>query len=227
MTWPDNTPSWLKQAYGVITAGVNNNMSTAELIDSLRPYAEASPEGWGPSGVTIVSQLRGMAAAIRQARSAVSAAGMQGSLEASHIALAPWSRGALERSAAPQYDIRVNVSYANPASPLAGAGEPGALQRWVTVHFSSLPSRLDILAGQSSAAAHESGSVAGEITDVLDIEILEVLCRCTVSIAHSRSYHATTRLARWVNSTITLPVVTRAISLSPAFLRPPLTLKGS
>ena len=174
MAWPEGTPAWLKRAYGVVQAGVNINMSTADLIDSLRPYAEAAPGGFGPKGAAIVSQVRAMAARMREAREAVNRAGLTGPLQAGHVALAPWARDNLQRSLVPGYQVRALVSYANPAAQLSAEGEPDTLQRWVTARFESLPTTLGTLTGYVANAIDESGSLDEPIDTVDEMEIIEV-----------------------------------------------------
>jgi hypothetical protein len=172
VAWPEGIPAWLKNQWGVLSGQVSARATTAELINSLRPYAEAAPEGWGPRGVIYVSQLRSMAVAIRTSSEAITRDGMTGTILAEHISEAPWARSLIQQSLAPRFMIRALVSHANPEALAGVAGVPEQLQQWVTHYPSSLPGTLDELVQQIIAQNAESGSIPVPVIAVNQIEIL-------------------------------------------------------
>lgn len=172
MPWPEGIPAWLKNQWGVLAGQVSARATTAQLIDALRPYAQASPQGWGPRGVIYVSQLRSIATAIRSASEAITKSGMTGTIDRSMISEAPWSRSELQQSLAPRYMVRALVSSANPE---AIAGLPGAAaesEQWVTHYASSLPGTLDELVEQVIQQSGASGSPPTPVTGVSKVEII-------------------------------------------------------
>lgn len=172
MAWPEGTPAWLKNQWGVISGQVSARATTAQLIDSLRPYAAASPEGWGPRGVIQISQLRSQAVAIRSASEQITRQAMTGTIEARHIAEAPWARSPVQQQLAPRFMIRALVSSANPEAIAGVAGVPAELQQWITHFASSLPGTLEQLVAQITARAGETGSPPAPVTAVSSVEIL-------------------------------------------------------
>lgn len=172
MPWPDGIPSWLKNQWGVLSGQVSARASTAQLIASLRPYAQAAPEGWGPRGVIYVSQLRSVAVAIRTAADAITRDGMTGTILAEHISEAPWSRSQLQQQLAPRFMIRALVGHANPEAVAGVAGVPAQLESWITHYASSLPGTLDELVQQITAYSSESGSPPTPVTSVNRIELM-------------------------------------------------------
>ena len=172
MPWPDGIPNWLKNQWGVLSGGVGMKLTTAQLIDSLRPYASAAPGGWGPRGVIYVQQLRSMAASIRNAADAVSKQGMTGTISQEHIADAPWSRSPAQQQLADRYMIRAHVTYTNPEFL---AGVPGAapeLEDWISHFTGRLPATLEQLAEQITGEARAVGSPPTPVTGINRIEII-------------------------------------------------------
>src|SRR5215469_8148468 len=110
MPWPQGIPAWLKNQWGIISGQVSARATTAQLIDSLRAYAAASPAGWGPRGVIYVTQLRSIAVAIRAAADQVTRDGFSGTILAHHISEAPWARSPIQQSLAPRFIIRALVT---------------------------------------------------------------------------------------------------------------------
>ncbi len=172
MPWPAGIPAWLKNQWGVLAGQVSARASTSELINSLRPYANASPVGWGPRGVIYVSQLRGIASKIRAAADQITKDGMTGTILARHIAESPWSRSPLQQSLAPRFMIRALVSSANPEAIAGVAGVPAQLDQWITHYTSSLPGTLEDLVEQITQQAGDVGSPPAPVTAVSRIEIL-------------------------------------------------------
>jgi hypothetical protein len=170
--WPEGIPAWLKNQWGVLSGQVSARATTAQLIDSLRPYAAAASEGWGRRGVLYVSQLRSIAVAIRSASEAITRDGMTGSILAEHIADAPWGRSAIQQSLAPRFMIRALVSSANPESLAGVAGVPQSLQQWVTHYTDALPGTLDELVQRIIQQTSESGSPPAPVTALSALEIL-------------------------------------------------------
>ena len=172
MPWPEGIPNWLKNQWGVISGGVAGRLSTAQLIDSLRPYAAAAPGGWGPRGVIYVQQLRSQAASIRNAADAVQKTGITGTIAQEHIADAPWSRSPAQQQLAERYLIRFNASYPNPEFM---AGVPGAepeLSDWFSSFAHRLPATLEQLAEQVIAEARAVGSPPTPVTAINRMEII-------------------------------------------------------
>jgi hypothetical protein len=172
MPWPDGIPSWLKNWWGVLQTAVNEKLTTAQLIDSLRPYAAAAPGGWGPKGVIYVSQLRSIAVAIRNSSEAISRDGMTGTVLAEHIAEAPWSRSLIQQQLAPRFMIRALVSSANPEAVAGVAGVPADIEQWITHYTGSLPGTLDEIVEQVIQRAADTGSPPAPVTAVSRMEIL-------------------------------------------------------
>lgn len=172
MPFPEGMPAWLRNQWGVISGQVSARATTAQLINSLRPYAAASPEGWGPRGVIYVQQLRSAAVAIRTASEAIARDGMTGTILAEHISEAPWSRNALQQQLAPRFMIRSLVSSVNPEVLAGVAGVPEQLQQWVTHYATSLPGTLDDLVAQVTAQASETGSPPLPVTGISRMEII-------------------------------------------------------
>lgn len=172
MAWPEGTPAWLKNQWGVISGQVSARATTAQLIDSLRPYAAAAPEGWGPRGVIQVSQLRSMAVSIRTASDAISAQGLTGTLLDKHIAEAPWSRSPIQQSLAPQYQVRALVSSENPEAIAGVQGVPNSIDQWVSLVSTELPSTIDELIENVIQNGLVTGSPVTPITGVSKLEIL-------------------------------------------------------
>lgn len=172
MPWPEGIPAWLKNQWGVLAGQVSARATTAELINALRPYAQASPQGWGPRGVIYVSQLRSIAVAIRSASEAITKSGFTGTIDRSMISESPWSRSALQQNLAPRFMVRALVSSANPE---AIAGLPGAAaetQQWVTHYASTLPGTIDELIAAVIQQSGESGSPPTPVTGVSSLEII-------------------------------------------------------
>lgn len=172
MAWPEGIPSWLKNQWGVISGQVSARASTRDLINSLRPYAAASAEGWGRRGVIYVQQLRSIAVQIRTASAAITRDGMSGTILAEHIADAPWGRSPIQQSLAPRFMIRALVSSANPEALAGVAGVPDSLQQWVTHYATSLPGTLDELTQMIIQQAGETGSPPAPVTALSALEIL-------------------------------------------------------
>lgn len=172
MPWPEGIPAWLKNQWGVLAGQVAARVGTAELINSLRPYAAAAPGGWGPRGVVYVQQLRSMATKIRAAADRITKDAMTGTILAEHIADAPWSRSPIQQSLAPRFMIRALVSSANPEHIAGVAGVPQQLEQWVTHYSSALPGTLDELVQQIIEQAGETGSPPAPVTAVSRVEIL-------------------------------------------------------
>lgn len=172
MPWPDGIPSWLKNQWGVLSGQVSARATTAALINSLRSYAAAAPEGWGPRGVIYVSQLRSVAVAIRSAADAITRDGMTGAILAEHISEAPWSRSAVQQSLAPRFMIRALVSAPNPEAIAGLAGVPANLEQWVTHYTNALPGTLDELVEQITQQSSQAGSPPTPVTAVNRIEIM-------------------------------------------------------
>lgn len=172
MPWPEGIPNWLKNQWGVISGGVGSRQTTAELIDSLRPYAAAAPGGWGPRGVIYVQQIRSLATSIRNAADAVSKSGLTGTISQEHISDAPWSRSPAQQALSERYMIRAHVSYTNPEFL---AGVPGAapeLSDWISHFTNSLPSTLEQLAEQVIGEARAVGSPPTPVTGINRLEII-------------------------------------------------------
>lgn len=172
MPWPEGIPNWLKNQWGVISGGVAGRLTTAALIDSLRPYAAAAPGGWGPRGVIYVQQLRSMATSIRNAADAVTKSGMAGTISQEHIADAPWARSPAQQQLSEKYMIRAHVTYTNPEFL---AGVPGAapeLEDWISHFTSRLPATLEQLAEQVIGEARAVGSPPTPVTDITRMEII-------------------------------------------------------
>ena len=172
MAWPEGTPSWLKNQWGVISGQVSARATTAQLIDSLRPYASASPEGWGPRGVIQLAQLRSMAVAIRTASAAVEKAGLSGTVQAEQIAEAPWSRSPIQQSLAPQFMLRALVSSENPEAIAGVEGVPDSIDQWVTQVTAELPETIDEIIANIIQQGSETGSPPTPITAVSKLEII-------------------------------------------------------
>lgn len=172
MPWPQGTPAWLKNQWGVLSGQVSARATTAELINSLRPYAAAAPGGWGPRGVIIVSQLRSMAVQMRQATEQVTRDAMTGTILAQHITEAPWSRSPIQQQLAPRFMIRALVSSANPEHLAGVAGVPEELEQWVTHFASALPGTLETLTQQIIQTSGETGSPPAPVTAVSQIQII-------------------------------------------------------
>lgn len=172
MPWPDGTPAWLKNQWGILSGQVSARASTAQIIESLRPYAEASPQGWGPRGVIQVQQLRSMAAAIRNASDAIDRAGMSGTVLAEHIADASWGRSPIQQSLAPQFLIRALVTSANPEYVAGVAGVPADIEQWVSQVTDALPDTLDEITENVMQKAADTGSPPAPVTAVRRMEIL-------------------------------------------------------
>lgn len=172
MPWPEGIPSWLKNQWGILSGQVSERATTAQLIDSLRPYAAASAQGWGRRGVIYVSQLRSVAVAIRSAADAVTRDGMTGTIMAEHISEAPWSRSATQQSLAPRFMIRALVSSANPEALAGVAGVPESLDQWVTHYATSLPGTLDELVAKVITQSADTGSPPLPVTAVSRMEII-------------------------------------------------------
>lgn len=172
MPWPDGTPSWLKNQWGVLSGQVSDRATTAQIFDSLRAEAQAHGNDWGPRGAIIVGQLRSVAVQIRTASEAITRDGMTGTILAEHIADAPWGRSAVQQSLAPRFMIRALVSSANPEAVAGVAGVPASLEQWVTHYPGTLPDTLDELVQQVIAQSSESGSPPAPVTAVSKIEIL-------------------------------------------------------
>lgn len=172
MPWPSGIPNWLKNQWGIIAGQVSERATTSQLIDSLRQYAAASPQGWGPRGVIYVTQLRSIAVSIRNAADAITRDGMTGTIQAYHIAESPWSRSPIQQSVAPRFMIRALVTSANPAALAGVAGVPAQLEQWVTHYATSLPGTLDELVENIEARAGESGSPPAPVSGINRIEIL-------------------------------------------------------
>lgn len=172
MAWPAGIPAWLKNQWGIISGQVSVRATTAQIIDSLRGYAAASPLGWGPHGVIYVTQLRSIAVAIRSAADEITRDNMSGTIEARHISEAPWSRTPLQQSLAPKFLIRAKVSSPNPDAILGVPGAPAEVSQWITAYKNSLPATLDELTEQLTARAAETGSPPLPVTGIERIEIL-------------------------------------------------------
>jgi hypothetical protein len=172
MPWPEGVPSWLKNQWGILSGQVSARATTAQLIDSLRPYDAAAPGGWGPRGVIAVSQLRSIAVQIRTASEAISRDAMTGTILQQHIAEAPWSRSPIQQSLAPRYMIRSLVESPNPEAIAGVAGAQSSLQQWITHYASTLPGTLDELVQQIIQSAGETGSPPAPVTALSQIEIL-------------------------------------------------------
>lgn len=172
MPWPEGTPAWLKNQWGIISGQVSARATTAQLIDSLRPYAAAAPEGWGPRGVIQLSQLRSVAVQIRTASAAIDKAGMSGAVLAEHISEAPWSRSPIQQSLAPQYMIRALVSSPNPESVAGVAGVPANIDQWVTQITDALPGTLDEIVANVIQQGATTGSPPTPISSVNKLEII-------------------------------------------------------
>lgn len=173
MAWPEGIPPWLKGAWGVVSGSVNQRMSTREVIDSLRPYAEANPGGWGPRGVIYVAQLRSMAASIRESARQVSDSGFSGRITSEHISEAPWARSAVQRELSPKYSIRALVSFTNPDFLAGIEGAPETLEKWINQYTARLPADLETLTSQVATRAEDDGSPPTPVLGISSIEILE------------------------------------------------------
>ena len=172
MPWPGGVPNWLKNQWGIISGAAAGRLTTAQIIDSLRPYAAAAPGGWGPRGVIYVQQLRSLATSIRNAADAIGRSGMTGTISQEHISEAPWSRSPAQQQLAERYMIRSNVTYTNPEFL---AGVPGAapeLSDWISHFTSRLPATLDQLVEQVIGEARSVGSPPTPVTGVNRIEII-------------------------------------------------------
>lgn len=172
MAWPEGIPNWLKNVWGLISGDVASRMTTAQIIDSLRPYAAAQPGGFGPKGVIYVSQLRSAAVQIRSAADAIAKAEMKGTITAEMIRDAPWARSAIQQSLDPQYAIRALVEYTNPEFLAGLKGVPEKLTQWITHYTSRLPARLEQLVQRVTSRASEAGSPPTPVTGVARMEIL-------------------------------------------------------
>lgn len=172
MAWPEGIPNWLKNQWGVISHGVAGRESTAQLIDSLRPYAAAAPGGWGPRGVIYVQMLRSQAASIRNAADTIARSGTAGTISQEHISEAPWARSPARQALQERYMIRSHVTYTNPEFL---AGVPGAapeLADWISHFTSRLPGTLEQLAEQIITEARTTGSPPTPVTGINRIEIM-------------------------------------------------------
>jgi hypothetical protein len=172
MPWPEGIPAWLKNQWGVLSGQVSARATTAQLIESLRPYAAAAPGGWGPRGVIYVSQLRSMAVAIRAASESITRQGMTGTILAEHIADTPWGRSPLQQGLAPRYMIRALVESPNPEAVAGVAGVPANLQNWITHYATALPGTFEQLTAQIIEQAGETGSPPAPVTAISQLEIL-------------------------------------------------------
>ena len=172
MAWPDGTPAWLKNQWGVLSGQVSARATTAQIFDSLRAEAAANNNQWGPRGALIVGQLRSIAVQIRNASEAITRDGMTGTVLAQHIAEAPWARSPIQQSLAPRFMVRALVSSANPEAIAGVAGAPVELEQWVTHFMDQLPDTLDNLVAGIIQQSSESGSPPAPVTAVSAIEIL-------------------------------------------------------
>lgn len=172
MAWPQGTPNWLKNQWGVISGQVSARATTAELVDALRPYAQASPEGWGPRGVIILSQLRAQAVSMRSAADQVTKTGLSGTIDQSMITEAPWARSPVQQQLVPQFLVRAQVSYPNPEALAGVLGAEAELTDWISAKTSTLPGTLDELVERITQKTRETGTPPVPITGVTRIEIL-------------------------------------------------------
>lgn len=172
MAWPQGIPNWLKNQWGVISGQVSERATTSELINALRPYAQASPEGWGPLGVIYVSQLRSLAVSIRNSSEAITAQGMTGTITAAHIAEAPWARSAVQQSLAPKFMLRALVQYPNPEALAGIEGAPPIIEDWITQWTSNLPGTFEQLTQQIMQTARDTGSPPAPVTAISKLEML-------------------------------------------------------
>lgn len=172
MAWPEGTPAWLKNQWGILAGQVSARASTAKVINSLRPYAAAAPGGWGPKGVIVVSQLRSIAAQMRNATEAVSHDAMTGTITAQHITEAPWSRSAIQQALVPKFAVRALVASANPEFLAGIEGVPEEVEQWVTHFPPTLPATLEDLVEKVIQKSGESGSPPAPVTAVKQMLII-------------------------------------------------------
>lgn len=172
MPWPEGTPSWLRNQWGVLSGGVSARLTTAQITDSLRSSAAAAPGGWGRQGVIYVSQLRSVAARIRNAAEAIIRSGFTGPVRAEHVAEAPWSRSMVQQQLAPKYLIRGLVQYTNPEFVAGVPGVPDTLETWVSAHAKLMPGTLDEIVAAMVAQRMNTGTPPTPVTGVSRIEIL-------------------------------------------------------
>lgn len=172
MAWPEGIPNWLKNQWGVLSGAVAERKSTAELINSLRPYAAAAPGGWGPRGVIYVSQLRSMATSIRNAADAVTKQGIAGAITQEHISEAPWARSPAQQQLAPKFHVRSQVTYTNPEYLAGVEGAPPELTDWISHFTSRLPDTFEQLAERIIAEARTVGSPPTPVTGITRMEII-------------------------------------------------------
>lgn len=100
--------------WGLFESGAAARLTTADFWAHLRSGAAAAGEDLSGVGIQAVNRLRSYATQIRNTTAPVGDLAVSGTIDASQIAEAPWSRSAAEMAFAPAYQVRFQVDVVTP-----------------------------------------------------------------------------------------------------------------
>lgn len=140
--------------WGAIQASVAQRATTAELFSAIRGAAGLAPgESLGVSA-SVISQLRGMAAGIRNASEALGSAAPDQAIGPSMISGVPWGRSQAQQDLVGIWQVRFLQDVST---------EEGTQQVWRTTLFQGvLPATVGSLFGQLDDVADTMASSYGQ-----------------------------------------------------------------